>query len=102
MSINKKSLGLIAFFIIQIILLIALNRFFVNDMREDVTMMRQELIEKGMPNEQASEIGSALRSIITGISGYVLQTAMFLVIINSLLVMQIAKKQDQEKENTDE
>ena len=99
MNINKKSLGFIAFFIIQIVFLIALNRFFVNDMREDVTMMRQELIEKGMPNEQASEISAAMRSIVTGVSGYVLQTTMFLAIINCLLVMQIVKKQDQEKED---
>ena len=91
---NRKSI-LIAVLVLQVALLFAVNRFFVNDMREDIDEMRRELTSKGMPSEQVNTIAYTLSKVKTNVSGYVLMTAMFLVALNGSLVQLGYRKEGQ-------
>ena len=91
---EKRKSILIAMLILQLALLFAVNRFFVNDMREDIDEMKQELTMMGMPSEQVNTIAYTLSKVKTNVSGYVLMTAAFLIALNSSLIFSINRKED--------
>ncbi len=90
---EKRKSILIAILVLQVALLFAVNRFFVNDMREDIDEMRQELTSKGMPSEQVNTIAYTFSKVKTNVSGYVLMTAVFLVALNGSVVQLIHRKE---------
>ncbi len=91
---NKRIIGLILVFALQFILLIAVNRFFISDMREDAENVRQELIAKGMQNEQVSVIHSAMRLTATNVSGYVFSVTFMFITNTALLIIALIKKEE--------
>ena len=91
----NKRIGLILFFFaLQFIFLIAVNRFFISDMREDAENVQQELIAKGMQSEQVSVIRSAMRSTATNVSGYVFNVTFMLITSSMFMLVALTKKEE--------
>lgn len=90
---NKRTIGLILIFALQFIFLIAVNRFFISDMREDAENVQQELIAKGMQSEQVSVIHTAMWSTATNVSGYFLSVT-FLFITGNVFMLALIKKEE--------
>ncbi len=90
---NKRIIGLILFFALQFIFLIAVNRLFISDMREDAENVQQELIAKGMQSEQVSIIHSAMQSTATNVSSYVFDVT-FMFITSGGFMLAFIKKEE--------
>jgi hypothetical protein len=92
-KVEKRRSALIAILVVQVALLFAVNRFFVNDTSENIDRMRQVLILKGTPPNQVDAISDAFTEIKINISGYVLMTAMVLIGLNGTLVQLVNRKE---------
>ena len=91
----NKRIGLILFFFaLQFIFLIAVNRFFISDMREDAENVQQELIAKGMQSQQVSIIHSAMESTATNVSGYVFNVTFMLITSSMFMLVALTKKEE--------
>lgn len=88
---NTKTI-LAAVFILQVVLIFAVNRLFVRDMREDVERTKQELIADSMSEKQANDIAYAMSNVKSNVASYVLNTALVLIGLNGILVTAVSNQ----------
>lgn len=77
----------------HVLMLFTLNRLFVNDAKEDVTNMEQQLIADGMSEKQVNAVAYAVANIRTNVASCIWNTIILFVALNGVLFRIAMKKQ---------